>query len=73
LHIAARRRFEIPEMDVEVVRANRLYDRDCSLRRVPTMIRELPRTSAANRTILALLRGQEAAPESVAVSGDDVD
>ena len=73
LYVAARRGFQIPRMDVDVVHANRLYDRQCRLRRAPTMIRPLPRTSAANQMIPAFLREAEATPESVAASADGVD
>jgi hypothetical protein len=56
LYIAARDGLEIPAMEVDVARANRAYDRQFGLSRVPTLVRELPRTSAVNRTILAVLR-----------------
>lgn len=71
LYVAARQGFAIPEMDVNIARANADYDRQCYLTRVPTMIRELPRTSAVNQTILALLRAEDAGLGSVVATAGD--
>ncbi len=55
LYIAARNGYEIAAMDVEIPLANRLYDRDHHLSRIPTPVTRLPRTAAANRRILQVL------------------
>jgi hypothetical protein len=73
LYIAARTGFVIPSMDVEVAEANRRHDRTYRLARVPTLVRELPRTAEVNQIILALRSGGAAIQTSGAATASSAD